>query len=398
MNGEPQGLTREQSDFLTRLTHDMQTPLTAIIGLTELGMHGNENARDTVYFGKIRDSAEYMLKLLNNILEFQDLSTGRAVLEPTPCLLSDLMERVETMIRPSADMKQQHFSVFRDRDADRLIVKQDVHLVEQVLLNLLNNAVKYTALGGTVRWRSRIEAYGDTIWVVHEIEDNGPGIASQYLPRLYDAFSQNERRLSRYESGAGLGLAIVKRALDLMGGTVELWTEQGKGTRFTVRIPNERCTLEEEESYRKQRRNLYPAAEEPLFPGTRILVADSSRMDAEVLMQFLNQRGVETEYAPDGAVALEKVSTTFYDLVLMSIRMPVMNGLESCWRIRRFNRNLPVIGMADRALPSNTRKALEAGMNGCIRKPLKAEELTRALEDAFSGQKRETGKEQTDGT
>ena len=97
-------------------------------------------------------------------------------------------------------------------------------------------------------------------------------------------------------------------------------------------------------------------------------------------------------------MALEKVSTTFYDLVLMSIRMPVMNGLESCWRIRRFNRNLPVIGMADRALPSNTRKALEAGMNGRIRKPLKAEELTRALEDAFSGQKRETGKEQTDGT
>ena len=192
MNYEGKELTQLQSEFLTRLTHDMKTPLTAIIGLTELGMHGNQNARDMVYFGKIRDSADYMLKLLNNILEFQSLSAGNAVLEPSPCLMSDLIDRVETMVRPSADLKQQHFSVFRDQDADRLFVMQDVHRVEQILLNVLNNAVKYTALGGNVSWRSSISTEGDKIWVTNVIEDNGPGIRPEFLPRLYEAFSQNE--------------------------------------------------------------------------------------------------------------------------------------------------------------------------------------------------------------
>ena len=388
MNYEGKELTQLQSEFLTRLTHDMKTPLTAIIGLTELGMHGNQNARDMVYFGKIRDSADYMLKLLNNILEFQSLSAGNAVLEPSPCLLSDLIDRVETMVRPSADLKQQHFSVFRDQDADRLFVMQDVHRVEQILLNVLNNAVKYTALGGNVSWRSSISTEGDRIWVTNVIEDNGPGIRPEFLPRLYEAFSQNEHRLSRYESGAGLGLAIVKQSLDLMGGTIECDSEMGRGTTFSIRIPGNRCTPEEEDAYRRRRRDLFPEADDPVFAGLRILVAQSTRLDSEILMQFLNQRGAETEYAPDGAVALQKARTARYDAILMDIRMPVMNGLESAQRIRQFDKATPIIGLTERALPSNTRRALEAGMNSCIRKPAEAAELIAVLEEELSGREK----------
>ena len=355
----------EKSDFLIRVSHDMRTPLTAITGLAELGMHQNPDSRDAVYFDKILQSADYMLKLVNNILDYQTLETKRVRPEVRVFMISDVINIVETMIRPAAETRQMRFSVFRDMAADRLVVKQDVHRIEQVLTNVLNNAVKYTALGGSVVWRTEIEEDGDTVWVTHTVTDNGEGISPEFMPHLYESFSQNQRRLSRYESGTGLGLAIAKRALDLMGGTISCESEPGKGTTFRIRIPHERASEQEAAAFRKKRQRGDRFLPEP-FSGKHILVADNNRESAEILIRALEVRGASAEYAPDGAVACVKAGTGAFDLVLMGLRMPVMNGFESTVRIRKQFPDLPVIGLQRRERASEIRRAEEAGMRCCF--------------------------------
>jgi PAS domain S-box-containing protein len=372
-------LNAVKSDFMARVSHDMRTPLTAIIGLSDLGMHENPDMKDNVYYSKIRDSAQYLLALMNDILDVQKMESGQAKADPVVLKLSDIMDKVETMVRPAAEKKRIRFNVLSDREADRYYAKQDERRVEQVLLNILNNAVKYTAIGGSITWKNRITEDNGKLYVTHVIADTGEGMSKAFMRHMYDTFSQEHNRLSRYESGTGLGLAIVKHAMDLMGGTIECESEVGKGTTFTLTIPHIKASREEIKAYRAERQKRSDDSEPAKLEGRRILVVDDAKMNAEIVMMMLESKGAVAEYARDGAVALEKAKTEHYDAILMDIRMPVMNGLESAAKIRTFDQQTPIIALSANAYRSDIRKSLEAGMNSHVTKPVDLEELTEVL-------------------
>jgi len=379
MQEEIRRLNAVKTDFLSRVSHDMRSPLTAVIGLSDLGMHENPDAKDTVYYTKIRESAQYLLSLLNDILDVQKMESGQTKPEPAVMKISDTINRVETMIRPTAEQKRIRLNVLSDREADRYFGKQDERRVEQILLNILNNAVKFTPIGGSVTWKNRIEENNGILTVTHVIADTGEGISQAFQTHMYDAFSQEHNRLSRYESGTGLGLAIVKQALDLIGGTISCESEVGKGTTFTVVIPHRKATGEEAEEYRKRKQE--PAQEENAakLEGRRILVADDAKMNAEIIIMMLESKGMIAEYARDGSVALEKAKTGHYDAILMDVRMPVMNGLESAEKIRSFDEDTPIIALSGSNYRADIRKSLAAGMNSHITKPVEMEELMQVL-------------------
>lgn len=381
---EIQRLQSVKADFLTRISHDLITPLTAITGLSELGMHGNQDARDMVYFTKIRDTADYMLKLVNRLLDFQALHEGNVRLEPSAYSLSALIDRIETLIRPTAQRKAIRFSIRRDNAVYGMYVKQDIARTEQILVNVLSNAVKYTALGGVVTWKIAVEesSAGDMIIIHHTIEDNGEGISPDDIGHIFEPFSQDRKRMSRYESGAGFGLAVTKRTLDLMGGSIECESEVGKGSIFRISIPQAMPTAEEKEKLIREDRDT--ASEESFLEGKRILVANDNKLDAEIIMRMLKDAGADAEYAPNGAVALQRAESGEIDLILMDLRMPVVNGIESAQRIRSMQIGVPIIGMTDRPRSSDPRRALEVGMNNCIEMPPERETLLNNIRELLN--------------
>jgi len=382
MEAEIRKLDSVKSDFLSRVSHDMRSPLTAIIGLSDLGMHENPDAKDMVYYSKIRDSAQYLLALLNDILDYQKMESGQTAAEVAAFKISDTLDKVETIIRPSAEKKKIRFRVLADREADRYYGKQDAHRVEQILINILNNAVKFTPIGGNVTWKNRITEDNGRLYVVHTISDTGEGIGRDFMPHMYDVFSQEHNRLSRYESGTGLGLAIAKQALDMIGGSISCESEVGKGTSFTVMIPHEKATAEETKAYLEKNTNAVSASRVPAskLKGKKILVADDAKINAETVMMMLERLGMVSEYAPDGAVALEKAKTEHYDAILMDVRMPVMNGLDAAEKIRSFDSDTPIIALSGSSYRADIRKSLNAGMNTHLTKPIDVEELAQVLQ------------------
>jgi signal transduction histidine kinase/CheY-like chemotaxis protein len=390
-------VSQAKSIFLSNMSHDIRTPMNAIIGFTNLAVKNAEDADKTRdYLEKILASSNHLLALINDVLEMSRIESGKIHLEETECNISDILKGLDSMIRGQAQSKQLNLHMDASGVGD-----QDVYCdklrINQVLLNLLSNAVKFTPAGGEIFVTVRQLTNGPDIQKgcgTYEIrvKDTGIGMSREFALKVFHPFEREKSSTVSGIQGTGLGMSIAKSIIELMEGTIEVVTAPGKGTEFIVTVNLRIQEKQENVAETALPHKIHEKAEEDKFnfSGRRILLVEDNELNSEIATEILTEAGFEIEEAKDGAVAVEMVSRSapgYYDLILMDIQMPCMNGYEATKAIRALeNRDvagIPIIAMTANAFEEDRQAAFQAGMDGHLAKPMDTEKLFAALAKVF---------------
>lgn len=369
--------------FLSNMSHDIRTPLNAIIGYTELVRnHLTESGKVENYVQKIKMSGEQLLKILNESLEVSRIESGRINLTEADCILTDLVSSVEETVRSEIDAKDIHFSVDCSKVMHFAVIVDFIRL-QEILCQLLDNAVKYTNSGGNVRLVISekdidLRGYGKYQFTV---EDDGIGISPEFLEHIFTPFKRENNTTQSGVIGSGLGLTLVKSLVDMMEGRISVESEPSKGSRFTVSL-----LLKLQQNQTKGLSGAGSPIDKDFFKGSRILLAEDNDINSEIAEGLLKAMGYEVETAENGQVALEKIKNSsphYYALVLMDIQMPVMDGYEATRAIRgladRQLANVPIIALSANAFAEDYYKSIEAGMDAHFSKPIEVESLQELI-------------------
>lgn len=373
--------SKAKTDFLFSMSHDIRTPMNAIIGFLHLlDERQEEPARRSEYIHKMEASSELLLSIINNVLAMSQIEGGKAVLEETAWNAEQMMDSACSLLAPQ--MQEKNIMFEKAMDVQHPFVWCDMPKLQEIYLNILNNAQKYTPSGGKVSMRlteltSDREGY---VLFKTEIEDDGIGISEEFMPQLFDAFSRELDTTHSKIAGTGLGMAIVKRLTELMGGTVEAESEPGKGTRITVILPHRIASEADIRDQKTERKSLAD------FSGKRLLIAEDNDLNAEIAAELLTQMGFEVERAWDGDICVsmvEQAEGKYYDLILMDIQMPNMNGYQAAAAIRAMadpsKAGIPIIAMTANAFEEDKQDAYAAGMNAHLAKPVDIRKMVEIL-------------------
>ena len=354
-----------KSAFLANMSHELRTPLTSIIGFSRLMGEREDLTPDARHFTRrIKDASEALLSIINDVLDFSKLEVGQVELEQQPLSVRRLLEETTGLIAIQATAKGVDIRVEADPDAPEQILG-DVARLRQVLLNFLSNAVKFTAEGSVTVRTERVDRGDGEPMMRVSVVDTGGGVAPENVPRLFERFSQAEVSINRTHGGTGLGLAICKGIVELMGGTIGVETELGKGSTFWFEIPAVACEAAE----------ALPAdmAEAGDLPPLRLLVVDDTSVNRELVKLMLAPLGFEIREASGGAEAIEIAQAEPFDLILMDVRMPGIDGLEATRTIRagsRLNGRCPILALTADVQPDNAAACRAAGMDDVLAKPI----------------------------
>ena len=380
-NKQLERASNSKSRFLANMSHDIRTPMNAIVGLAELiQYHIEEPELLKTYISKLQSSSRYLLDLINDILDLSKIENGSLELRPEPMNIGDQIEQIITIIRPQINQKKQDLSVQCDcKEFDT--VSGDPVRFRQILMNIFSNAVKYTPEKGNICFKIQ-ETKKNEIERQYEfiIADNGIGMDPEFLEHIFDPFSRAESEVKEIQ-GTGLGMAITKSLLDAMGGTIQVKSTKGKGSRFCIRIPFEKCM---DKSCKR------PDAAKSHFMtlrGMKFLCAEDNELNAEILASMLNLEGAGCTIYENGKLLVEAFETVRpgqYDAILMDVQMPVMDGYEATKAIRSSNnplgKEIPVIAMTANAFSEDVQRCLDAGMNAHVAKPVDFDKLKEVLQ------------------
>ncbi len=383
--------SRAKSEFLSNMSHDIRTPMNAIVGFTSLAIaHIDEKEQVTEYLSKIITSGNHLLNLINDVLDMSRIESGRMHLEEKPCTLTELIGELHNILQADISAKQQTLLVESDVRSDDIFC--DVLRLNQVLLNLLGNSVKYTEDGGTIRLQLTEKSGAAAGYGNYEfrISDNGIGMSKEFVTRIFEPFEREKNATASGIQGTGLGMAITKNIVDMMHGSIEVESEQGKGTEFIVSFSfrlNQQSGSQQDTAEGKKKTD-----GEPMVHHTgHILLAEDIELNQEIAVAILGDAGFTTDVAGNGQIALEmlrKSEPGFYKLVLMDVQMPVMNGYEATREIRRLPdqklAKIPIIAMTANAFEEDRQEALRCGMNGHIAKPIDVVKLFETLDEILS--------------
>ena len=370
-----------KTEFLQRMSHDIRTPINGIRGFIEMGNYYKDDlVKQAEYREKIWQSSGFLLDLVNEVLEMGKLNSGEIVLEEIPFNLRDICDEVKSIVTPQAQEKGVEFIVKKDELPYPCLIGSPVH-VKRILLNIVGNAIKYNKNNGRV-YITLVESKADdeTMLVEFKCEDTGIGISKRFLPHVFDAFAQDSDVARSSYEGTGLGMPIAKSLVDKMGGTLEVESEKGIGTTFTMRIPFKKAA----EQPSKEQKQEAPDVE--LVKGMHVLLAEDNKLNMEIAQFFLSTAGITSKCVLNGKEAVEAFEGSAvheYDAVLMDIMMPFMNGMEATQKIRTLEREdagmVPIIAMTANAFVEDKKQAMAAGMTDYITKPLQMELLLHLL-------------------
>ncbi|MBE5808139.1 MAG: response regulator [Clostridiales bacterium] len=369
---------RAKNDFLANMSHDIRTPMNAIVGYTNIAnSHLDDPAVVKDSLEKISSSSHFLLSLINDVLDMSKIESGKMQLSMGECDLEAILKRIEDITSLQATKKSLSISYRRD-GLRHTRVRGDELRIEQILINIISNAIKYTPDGGRVDMLAEEEPTGDAHKNLYRfvIADTGIGISEDYLPHIFDSFTREQSTTINRIQGTGLGLAITAKVVEQMGGKITVESAPGKGSRFTVEL-----TLESSEAFGSG--GGANAEEDVDLAGRSILLVEDNDINAEIASMILGQFGMDVERAENGLVAVEKAKAGRFDAVLMDIQMPVMNGYEATRAIRALEekryRSIPIIAISANAYDEDVRDCLAAGMDAHIAKPFDPQELIRLM-------------------
>ena len=369
-------------EFLFNMSHDIRTPMNAIIGFTALAQtHIDDRDQVEDYLKKISVSSQHLLSLINDVLDMSRIESGKVTLETKPVHLPELVHELRDIIQAVVSKKDLFLTLDTVGVENEDVIADPLRL-EQILINVLANAVKFTPDGGQI-----------SLWIVQKdtapagyadfefhIKDNGIGMSEEFQKHIFEQFARERTSTVSKIQGTGLGMAITKSLVDMMGGGITVKSEQGKGSEFTISL---RFPIGEAKTGQTP-----PAAKASAFTGKKLLVVEDNELNLEIASTLLKEAGFEVDTAENGKIAVEKVeaaSADRYDLILMDIQMPEMDGYEATRRIRALpdakTAALPIVAMTANAFEDDRKNALHAGMNGHIAKPLDIQKLFQVLSE-----------------
>lgn len=368
--------------FLFNMSHDIRTPMNAIVGfsgLLEKSIHDEKKSLD--YIKKIRVSSDILLTIINQVLEMARIESGKITLNPESVNIREMVEAMNTVFESSLTKKSLEYQCSLNVVHDQILC--DKTKMEEIILNVVSNSIKYTNPHGKITLSideldSEDEKNANYKVVV---EDNGIGMSQDYLPHIFEEFSREHTSTETRVAGTGLGLPIVKSLVDRMGGTIEVESEEGKGTRFIMKFS---FPVSLENQVREKEKQNIPDITEKL-EGKRILLAEDNELNAEIAETVLEETGIKVKHVEDGIQCIEelkKMPEKYYDVILMDVQMPNMDGYTATQRIRDLDDSraeIPIIAMTANAYDEDRRKAQEAGMDGFLAKPLDVDEMMRLL-------------------
>ena len=378
---EAEAANKAKSIFLNNMSHDIRTPMNAIIGVTNIALKQNPKPEIKACLDKINGSAEHLLTLINDVLDISRIESGKIQFSPIPV---DITEVAETVVNVTYGVLSDRNLTFQCNLAKPKTpyVLADALRIREVLVNILGNAVKFTDDGGRISFAASYRPGEDDRHIVarYRVEDTGVGMSADFIEHIFDEFSQEENGARTKYKGTGLGMAITKRYVDLMGGTITVESQKGAGSAFTVTIP-----LEVTDESKIRRRDTGSGSRD--LTGVKVLMAEDNDLNAEIAMIQLEELGTRITRASDGQEAVniftQNPAGTF-DIILMDIMMPVMNGFEATAVIRGLpNRpdalRIPIIAMTANAFAEDVQASLDAGMNGHLSKPIVMDELLKII-------------------
>jgi len=369
-----------KSDFLSRMSHDIRTPMNAIMGMTALASRVNSSAKVADYLDKINTSSQFLMQLLNDILDMSMIEQGTIALHPGPYDLRKFSEFIKSSITTQVKAKRIRF-IFEMDPVLRGVVVDSLRF-KQIFMNLLSNAVKFTPAGGSITFSLMAEACsGHNVKICGRVRDTGIGMNREFLSHLFEPFTQEGKKHVKTAEGSGLGLAIVRRFIDSLGGTIDVASEQGKGTEFTVTMTLPTCVITERAGQVDTFSGIF-------LEGIRVLVVEDNEINQVITCQILESAGVTCEVAHNGLEAVQRVvdsSEHWFNLILMDIRMPVMDGIEATRRLRKLDREdartIPIVALTADAYSNQKEAIMDSGMTGYLTKPVQPHELLQALRD-----------------
>lgn len=369
--------------FLQNMSHDIRTPMNAVLGFTNLAIQaGGDTEKTQDYLSKIKISGNHLLGIVNEVLEISRIESGQTKLDESVWSIADIVKETDIIIRDQALAKKQEFSIDIWQVQDMYIYCDKLR-VKEILVNLLGNAVKYTQTGGSISLRiiqkpCEKENFGN--YEIH-VKDNGCGMSEEFLQKIFEPFERQANSTISGIQGTGLGMTIIKGFVDAMGGTIDIKSEENKGTEIIVRL----CQRIAEAPEKSEEQKTISCSPE-LFAGKRVLLVEDNSMNREIATAILEEAGFKVDTAENGAIAVEKVTyypEGFYDVILIDIQMPVMDGYTATRKIRSLENKaiakIPIIAVSANAFDEDRQTSLEAGMNGHLAKPIVVDELLEVL-------------------
>ena len=386
LKAKADAVSQAKSDFLSRMSHEIRTPMNAITGMTVIAKTVLDDRKKTLdCLEKIESANAYLLGLINDVLDMSRIESGKLELNLERTDLARQLDKLESLMRPQAEAKGIRFSVANGISGPEVMV--DMLRLSQVLINIMGNAVKFTGEGGSVNLRvEQLEKASGKVRLRFSVADTGIGIGKEAIGRIFNAFEQENSLTSANYGGTGLGLAISNRLVQMMGGTLEVRSELGKGSEFSFTLT---FPLAPDGAERETGASPSPdPAQEPR--GGHILLAEDNPLNQEIAEAILTMNGFTVDLVPNGKEAVDAFTRNapgHYDAILMDIRMPIMDGLEATRRIRTRgkddSRTIPIIAMTANAFGEDMKKSLESGMNRHLSKPIEVEKLLEALSDCL---------------
>ena len=379
---EAKNANEAKTRFLFNMSHDIRTPMNAIIGFSELlEKHIDEKDKAIDYLGKIKSSSNFLLSLINYVLEMARIESGKLALKKEVGCVTELIESLTDVFEPG--VKKKFITYSCETDIQHKYVIGDETKVREIFINIIGNSVKYTSEGGKISVSVKEEPFEKENYIAYRIivEDNGIGMSKEYLPHIFEEFSREHTSTESKVTGTGLGLPIVKSLIDMMGGTIEVESQLGCGTKMNVVLPfelaSEKQILEEKQ---KEKEKISDS-----ILGKRVLLAEDNELNAEIAMTVLKENGLKAERAANGKQCMEmlkKMPEDYYDMILMDIQMPEMDGYEATKRIRNLDdarADIPIVAMTANAFEEDRQKALESGMNAHVSKPVDMNMLFKVM-------------------